>query len=93
MTDTTDETMTCEGCAFWRQDGQDGQCKRHAPRAVLLIDPGEDASAVTVWPWTEPNDWCGDWKQRPTKARGGVGRMEVTEKRTMPPASDKRQFR
>ena len=77
MTDTTDETMTCEGCAFWRQDGQDGQCKRHAPRAVLLIDPGEDASAVTVWPWTEPNDWCGDLEAatyqgaRRRRARGG----------------------
>ena len=79
MTDTTDEAMTCEGCAFWRQDGQDGQdgqCKRHAPRAVLLVDPGEDANAVIVWPWTEPNDWCGDWKQRPieAKASGGGGR-------------------
>ena len=57
---------TCGGCAFWRQDEQDGQCKRYAPRGAVLVAPDEDFEAMTVWPWTSTDDWCGEWKQRTT---------------------------
>ena len=38
--------------------------------APVLVAPDEDFEAMTVWPWTSTNDWCGEWKQRPTRGQG-----------------------
>ncbi len=56
---------TCETCRFWDDQGDSGMCRRHAPRMILCqvappegIEPHQAEDAV--WPWTEPDDWCGD---------------------------------
>ncbi len=68
----------CETCRFWEDiDGVDshrkhdgdklnladlsGRCRRHAPqftpRQIDDFDPVDG-----FWPWTHPNDWCGEWQ-------------------------------
>ena len=48
----------CSTCRFYV-----GQvCRRHAPIVPLLIDPNKFSSPV--WPYTQFNDWCGDYEQK-----------------------------
>ncbi len=60
----------CETCAWWAanlvlEHGQ-SECRRHAPRAGQRRP--SDAGAVTVWPMTDENDWCGDWTEEDAHA-------------------------
>lgn len=70
--------MNCEDCAFWARDreSQDiepggshpksrpsvkgAECRRNAPSAVSIDG---QAQGYALWPWTEPYDWCGEWKR------------------------------
>ncbi len=47
------------------------QCRKNAPQIVMLPAPQEIVSAggpalrmVGTWPPMNPNQWCGEWRQR-----------------------------
>ena len=48
------DIVICGGCLWWRAERADeGQCHRHAPRAVV------------VWPTTKRDDYCGEAEPTP----------------------------
>lgn len=72
--DTTREQ--CDGCKFWLSGaglmaGEEGDrygvCARHAPAPRLMSTPtassGDDAW-MAMWPETENEEWCGEWKAK-----------------------------
>ena len=44
----------CAGCAFWKTD--DGECHRLPPTVQT-----DGVMSVSVWPTTNPTDWCGEF--------------------------------
>jgi len=54
------DKVCCDTCVFWDRNGPSGYgaaanqriCKRHAP--------GSNA----VQAWTDPDDWCGEWRDK-----------------------------
>ena len=47
---------TCQRCKFWKEGASPSLCRRHAP--------GIDAQGYSVWPWTAPDDWCGEFERK-----------------------------
>lgn len=45
------------------------ECRRHAPIAADTSwhhpELGQQAETRAIWPPTNTNDWCGDWKKDP----------------------------
>lgn len=71
---------TCLTCKFWvwntlnddlnsitqLEDGNWGQCKRYAPKALVLANPQEGQEKFrtdTLWPETSASDGCGDYEE------------------------------
>jgi hypothetical protein len=63
------ERPTCETCVYWNEINQlkyEGECKRHSPRPVSItyqqgaIEPDFHNCALSCWPITMDDDWCGD---------------------------------
>ncbi len=68
------KSKTCETCMFHDLEGfrkeyppnvarvsqTKGLCRLHAPCIVVL----DHDHAVTLWPETELDDWCGAWQLR-----------------------------
>lgn len=49
--------LGCHNCKFWQKDDDDvGNCRRYPP--AVLHD--ESDGVFCVWPWTEPESWCGE---------------------------------
>ena len=59
----TERKETCSTCRWWDGDRQD--CRVNPPTVVAI-----DNDEYTVWPDTDPDDWCGAWqdKQEPNMA-------------------------
>lgn len=65
----------CDSCLHWLPDPEafpgepGGQCRRHAPRPVLLalVREGAEVDDVVLWPVTAGDDWCGEWQPPPVK--------------------------
>lgn len=66
----------CQGCRNWlSQNGEMGECRRHAPRPLMdghtvMTKPAaaegeDDRSGEAVWPITFAGDFCGEFKDRP----------------------------
>ncbi len=49
------------GVSGYSTDGRVSNCRRHAPAAV---NPDREPGATAVWPTTNVNHLCGDWKWR-----------------------------
>ncbi len=63
----------CADCNFWHGNETYGTCRAHPP-AILYIRNEEGAGyPETHWPWTNSNDWCGEFAPRP-----GVGSDVMT---------------
>jgi hypothetical protein len=41
-----------------------GECRRHAPPPKVSYETDEDVRSAVIWPDTEGDDWCGEWKER-----------------------------
>lgn len=58
----------CETCRFFWQDRDLTECRRYAPRRMLVdVDTStledEDSSAsFRLWPSVFATDWCGEWR-------------------------------
>jgi hypothetical protein len=53
----------CARCRYWRRleaNPSQGECRRRAPRPVT--DGG--VHSVATWPVTDPDDWCGEFRDR-----------------------------
>lgn len=48
---------TCEGCLFWKNFGNAGECYRYPPTPSM-------GCADSAWPTTQAQDWCGEWKRK-----------------------------
>jgi len=71
--------MTCKSCRFWDNEAihSTGLCRRHAPRAVVVVDKAAARCEIATWPETEPDDWCGDYQPPPlAQVREQVGKGE-----------------
>ncbi len=64
----------CLNCEYWQPDGGGGtagECRRNPPLIMIVYggdkearEAGEDESQeVVVWPPTEPEWWCGEFKE------------------------------
>jgi hypothetical protein len=60
--------MACDTCHYWKQIAQapelteEGECRRHAPKPVILAT--DAAQRVDVyWPKTKATEFCGEWKE------------------------------
>jgi hypothetical protein len=73
-------SSTCLTCKYWvwstlnaelssaaeLDDNSWGQCKRYAPRALVLANPQEGDEKFrtdTLWPETSADDGCGDFEE------------------------------
>ncbi len=64
------EVYACENCVFWEpifdEDGRyspTGFCRKGAP--VPVPQPMKGAAEFRgVWPVTDADDWCGEFKRR-----------------------------
>ena len=61
--------MACKHCAWWSDRNQPlGECHRSAP--IMRKPPDAGISAIWfdngLWPTTNPNDFCGEYKYRGT---------------------------
>lgn len=60
----------CETCAFWDhddEDGQSGECRRYAPRALHERDePNQPWRILARWPETYGIDGCGEHRPIPS---------------------------
>lgn len=56
--------ISCATCMFWAEgeNGRTGECRRHAPPARSTE---KMTGAYALWPLTEPDQWCGEWRQSP----------------------------
>ena len=58
----------CDTCKYWERHHAQfssvvdkGTCRRHAPRAALILDT--EASVLdATWPETHDDEWCGEWE-------------------------------
>jgi hypothetical protein len=73
---------SCQGCRFWQsENGEMGDCRRHAPRPIMdailptvtLAEGEEDTSDQAIWPVTFAGDWCGEFRERPDVFRPSWG--------------------
>lgn len=75
----------CASCRFWNRSEDDAQnrreraCRCHPPS--VLVDAAS-FEAYTVWPMTQPDDWCGEYQPAtrvpkpplPASDVGGLGK-------------------
>lgn len=50
---------TCKTCQAFCAMASD--CRRHAPQVFPLPGPGGQIQMVSVWPPTQPHQWCLDY--------------------------------
>ena len=55
--------ITCERCLYWDRSKSAGRCR---------INPPTEAEDETRWPWTNPDDWCGQAMPRDTGRTSAV---------------------
>lgn len=66
-TPSVSDRPACATCRFWRRrrvaDEHDswGQCRRMPPTLPELTD--DKLVVAGVWPFTEEQDWCGEWQE------------------------------
>lgn len=56
-------TRSCRECQFWDgganpDEADEGLCRRTPPQ----LGPVVELKAFAVWPTTDPDDWCGEFK-------------------------------
>ena len=63
---------SCAGCRYWfliRPSGETssdwagrfGKCRRGSP---VLVAEDSIPPDLAVWPTTQAEDWCGEWRER-----------------------------
>jgi hypothetical protein len=52
-----DEDRKCGNCAWYKNAGDSGTCKRYAPRNCRNEHP-----EYAKWPWVSYGDLCGEWQ-------------------------------
>jgi hypothetical protein len=57
---TQTTTKKCEACIHWKNLGNEGECRRHAPQTVVF-NVDKDIKFESRFPVTNSNDWCGDF--------------------------------
>lgn len=50
----------CSTCRFWGPISafDTGLCRRYPP---ILAPDSKTGAFVPQWPWTESEEWCGEW--------------------------------
>lgn len=65
---------TCENCPWRKPDKRPeypgyGQCRRHPPQIAVWTITGHDYPSQPGyeqhWPWMAPDDWCGEFQEKP----------------------------
>lgn len=53
----------CETCRYWHKG-------THVPSGITLYTcrRGPPEAGITLWPVTEHDDWCGEWREREVPA-------------------------
>lgn len=92
---TADEPRAerCEACRYWedndpeqldKSEDYEGWCRRHAPMPLVVLGCRDEgvASSPVVWPFTEHNDWCGEWKAKGEPVgdsilNAGIGKLDL----------------
>jgi len=55
-----DQARVCAICMFWeplKENGFQGQCRRHGPRPEVT----DSVHVLAAWPVTNARDWCGEF--------------------------------
>ena len=61
----------CAICRYWDESDEealDGKCRRHSP----IVTGGMMSSVETVWPTTNRDDWCGEYRAHQQEAKDHV---------------------
>ncbi|MGE9268843.1 MAG: hypothetical protein ACQKBY_12175 [Verrucomicrobiales bacterium] len=61
MTDTA--TKSCAACAYWKEEGNAGECRRHAPQTIAF-EVDDEVKIESKFPETQASDWCGDFSAK-----------------------------
>ena len=60
-------TEACETCLYWVVLSEtDGECRRYAPRPDF-----SQGQRSKQWPVTRSEAWCGEFKRREYRLKGG----------------------
>jgi hypothetical protein len=78
----------CDACAYWQTWGTGGLCRFNPP--VQIRDVRNDM--VERWPPVAPDDWCGQFKQRPTSFEEHQRLRERIDEANTRPASPAPSF-
>lgn len=57
-----ERTERCETCRWWNSRFDEPSCQRMPP--TVLNNPIHLGGKTSVWPTTEPDDWCGKWQAK-----------------------------
>lgn len=52
----------CESCRFYYSDQHSSECRRYAPRC-LIVTATIEHDPLAMWPAVEPDDWCGEYEE------------------------------
>ena len=66
-----EEAPRCGGCAWWdaEEGARRGRCRARPPEVVPMglvssvKGEGRHVNLGTMWPMTQPSDWCGAWRE------------------------------
>lgn len=66
---------SCRKCRFYRAESDvHGWCLRYAPRPIVVRVPGyETEYGDALWPFVNPDDWCGEFSEPNTEASRDEG--------------------
>lgn len=55
--------MTCENCRFYYGDQRSSECRRYAPRCLIVTTTIEH-DPLAFWPEVDPDEWCGEYEEK-----------------------------
>jgi hypothetical protein len=56
-------TKKCEACTYWKNQGHEGECRRHAPQTIVF-NVDSNVKFESRFPVTKDADWCGDFSSK-----------------------------
>lgn len=71
MTERAERADRCETCKWWDSIGESGACRRNPPQVIGICVDGE-AADNGWWPYTNFDDFCGEWTLAPGLGIGVV---------------------
>lgn len=58
----------CENCRYWGKANGTTACRAHPGVGAMVPGPTGQLTAITLYPPSLANEWCGEWSEKGTGA-------------------------